>query len=270
VVDEQEDVIYANTQFAKMWKIPKEIIQTRDDRKLIKCILSQLKEPQVFLSRVKKLYKTPKESLDVITFKDDRVFERFSCPLIQEEKVAGRVWNFRDVTERKKAEREIQESEERYRTTFESTGTAIIIVEEDTTISLANHQFELLTGYSKEEIEGKIKWTQFVIKEDLERMKKYHKARRKKGEEAPNHYEFRFIDKNKNIKNIFLTVDLISGTKKSIASLIDITERKKAEETVRENEEKFSQIIDGISVPAFVINNKHHDWNQKALVTFLS
>jgi PAS domain S-box-containing protein/putative nucleotidyltransferase with HDIG domain len=128
---------------------------------------------------------------------------------------------------------ELVESEEKYRTIFENTGTAVIIIEEDKTISMVNTQSEKLSGYSKDEIENKMKWTDFVISEDLERVKKYHIARRKGGEKSPTEYEYRFIDRKRKIKNIFLKVGMIPGTKKSLVSLIDITEHKQAKERLK-------------------------------------
>jgi len=98
---------------------------------------------------------------------------------------------------------------------------------------MINTQFEKLTGYSKSEIGNKMKWTDFVVPKDLGRMRKYHIARRKDGENPPTEYEFRIIDKKGNIKNIFLKVAMIPNTKKSIASLMDITERKQAEEKIK-------------------------------------
>jgi len=139
----------------------------------------------------------------------------------------------KEITERKRAEKALVESEEKYRAIFENTGTATLIIEEDAIISMANTQFEKLSGYSKDEIENKMKWTNFVIPEDLEKMKKYHIARRKAGEKPPTEYEFCLIDKKGNIKNIFLKVGMIPGSKKSIASLIDITEHKQAEERLK-------------------------------------
>jgi len=139
----------------------------------------------------------------------------------------------RNIFEYKEADKILKESEEKYRTVFENTGTATIIIEEDKTISMVNTQSEKMYGYSKEEIENKMKWTDFVIPEDLERMKKYHIARRKSGGEAPTEYEFHLIDKKGNIKDIFLKIGMIPGTKKSVASLMDITERKQAEEKIK-------------------------------------
>lgn len=124
----------------------------------------------------------------------------------------------------------MSEAEETYRVIFENTGTATIIVEEDMTISLANREFERLSGYSKEEIEGRKRWTEFVMSSDLDRMKEYHAQRRKTPETSPRQYEFRFIDKQGAVKYIVVTADIIPGTKRSVASLLDITYSKKAEE----------------------------------------
>ena len=139
----------------------------------------------------------------------------------------------KEITEHQQAEEALTKSEEKYRAIFENTGTATVILEENTVISMANTQFERLSGYSKEEIENKIKWTDFVIPEDLKVMVDYHTARRKAREKPPTEYEFRLIDKKGNIKNIFLKVGMIPGSKKSIASLIDITESKKSEERLK-------------------------------------
>jgi PAS domain S-box-containing protein len=141
----------------------------------------------------------------------------------------GLVGSVHDITDRKQFEDALQKSEELYRTVFENTGTAAVLIEENTIISLANTEFEKLSKYSKQEIEGKKSWTEFVVKEDLDRMKIQHDIRREGREKALKQYEFRFIAKDKDIRNILLTIDIIPGTKRSVASLLDITERKIAE-----------------------------------------
>ena len=134
-------------------------------------------------------------------------------------------------------------SEEMYRSIFENTGTATVIVEEDTTISLVNGQFEELSGYSREEIEWKKCWTDFVSKEDLERMKELHYLRRKDSESTIKKYEFSFVNKENNNRDILLVVDIIHGTKKSVASFLDITERKKAKARLKDSEEKYRYLF---------------------------
>jgi len=132
----------------------------------------------------------------------------------------------RDISSQKKVEHS-------YRTIFENTGTATIIIEEDKTISIVNSQAEKLSGYPKAEIENKMKWTDFVFLEDLQKMKKYHQLRRQKDESPPNEYEFRLKDKKGKIKNILIKIDMIPHTKKSVASLMDITKLKQVEEKER-------------------------------------
>ena len=146
-----------------------------------------------------------------------------------EGEVSGLVGVLLEITKRKEIEEALQLSEEQYRATFECTGTAMIIIEEDTTISLANHEFEELTGYSRSQIEGKKSWTEFIVPEDLDMMTSRHRRRRETGEKVPSRYEFRLKNRRGEIKNILLNADLIPSTKKSVASLTDITDRKLAE-----------------------------------------
>lgn len=150
----------------------------------------------------------------------------------------------RDITERKRAEEALRAFELTYQTIFETTGTTMLIVEEDMTISLANNGFESLTGYTRKEVEGKRKWTEFIEKDDLKKMITYHQLRRTAPGLPAKTYEFRLVHRDGYHKNIILTVNIIPGTKKSIASLIDITERKQMEYDLRASEINFRHSID--------------------------
>ena len=194
-------------------------------------------EGTILLSKLKELY--PKMTCFIITayafLQNARMAARINAdgyfikPLIIEDVL----YRFEKILKEQRIEKKLRESEEKYRALFENTGTATMIIEEDRTISMVNTQGERLSGYSKDEIENKMKWTDFVIPEDMGKIKKYHIARRKAGEKPPTEYEFSFIDKKGVIKNIFLKVGIIPGTVKSIASLIDITESKQAEERLK-------------------------------------
>jgi len=112
----------------------------------------------------------------------------------------------------------------RYRNVFDSIHNASLIVEDDMTISLVNAMFEVVTGYGKGEIEGKKRWTDLVVKNDLERLEKYHNLRRVDPGIAPDGYELQFKDKNGAIKSAFVSVSMIPGTKKDISSIFNVTE----------------------------------------------
>lgn len=128
-----------------------------------------------------------------------------------------------EITERKRIEKALRESEDKYRTIFENTGTAMVIIEADTIISLANAEMEKLSGYARVELEGKKSWVDFVDKDDRKRLREYHRARRLNPKTAPRNYEFKFVDREGKVKNVFATVALIPGTKKSVASFMEIS-----------------------------------------------
>lgn len=142
-----------------------------------------------------------------------------------------------DITEKKRAEESLKQSENVYRTIFETTGTAMIIVEEDTTISLANHEFERVTGYTEEQIEKGLSWQVLLPEEDRKKALNFHKMRRGGPNTAPTRYEIRFLDSRRELRNAIIAVDVIPGTNKSIASVIDITEQKRAEKKLRSKEQ---------------------------------
>ena len=143
----------------------------------------------------------------------------------------------------KQQEETLRESEEWYRTIFENTDSATVIIEEDTTIYQANSRFLELMGNSREEVEGKKLLIEAVVQEDQDRMLKYFHEQRIENTSVPAHFEFRFMTGTKEIRSILSTNAIIPGTKKSVASLLDITERKQAEETVRNSEKRFRAIF---------------------------
>ena len=134
---------------------------------------------------------------------------------------------------RKRAESELLETASKYRTVFETTGSAMVILEENGMISLVNKEFTKLTGFPKEDIEGKKFWKEFIVPEDIPRLKTEIRNRFPSYEEPVRQYEYRLQDREGRQKNIFLTADLIPGTRKGVASLVDITKRKKAEEELK-------------------------------------
>ena len=121
---------------------------------------------------------------------------------------------------------QLRVSETQYRTIFENTGTAMAIIEPDTIMSLVNSEFERLSGYTKAEIENKMSWKDFVAKEHLIVMSTYHEIRRTSLNNAPKKYEFKFITRSNEIRYIFITIDMIPGTPKSVGSFSDITDLK--------------------------------------------
>lgn len=154
-----------------------------------------------------------------------------------------------------KADELLQEAEKRYRSVFENTGAATLIIEEDMTISMVNARFEQFSGYTKKDVEGRMKLTQFAMDEDRERLKDYHIKRRRRGGDVPTEYEFNFTDKYGKRKNIFCKIGMIPGTKTSVASWVDITSRKQAEEALSVSERRFRDLVENSPIGISIIQD---------------
>ncbi len=126
--------------------------------------------------------------------------------------------------------------EKRYQKLFNTTGTATCVFGNDGMITMCNKEFSRLSGYPTDMIINKMKWSDFVHKDDLEKMLKYHNERSLKDKRPPTEYDFRFLDKNKAIKHIHLVISIIHETKERIASLTNIIELINTQEKLKENE----------------------------------
>jgi len=151
VVSRDGSVTHANARFVEMWRIPPELLATGDDEKLLEYAIEQLVDPAIFLDKVHHLYESTELNFDTLNFKDDRVFERFSCPLLKEGVNEGRVWSFRDVTDRHKAQEEIR----KFKTISDRANYGAAILSLDGTLLYVNDTLADMTGYTKDEMVGR-------------------------------------------------------------------------------------------------------------------
>ena len=125
----------------------------------------------------------------------------------------------------------LEQSEQLYKAVFEYTGTAAVILEPDGTISMANSRFVQLAGMDLDDIQGKKKWTDFIAPQDVTALKNYIQAGEKHDgfTGMPIQYEAGFQDETDQIKYVYVSLGKIPGTRRLVMSLLDVTEKKKAE-----------------------------------------
>ena len=146
--------------------------------------------------------------------------------------LAGGIESIADITERRKRETALQDSVVKYREILDNTGSATAIIEEDSTISYINPEFGRILGYVREEIEGKKKWMEFVVPEDVRGLQD-HWEKAAHLDEGLVRYDVRFIRWDGEVRNAFLTITGIPGTKKVVVAILDITDKIKAETAVQ-------------------------------------
>ncbi len=148
VVNRSGKITSYNKQFKQIFNHSDEVLESGEDTSAIECVLSQLKDPEQFVSKIQYLYNHPElESFDTIELKDGRILERFSCPQYLDGNPIGRVWNFRDITIRKKSEQQLHLMAH----TLKSINESISITDTKDRILFVNAAFLKTYGYANDE-----------------------------------------------------------------------------------------------------------------------
>lgn len=135
----------------------------------------------------------------------------------------------------------LQKSEARYRNIFENSSAAMVLIEENMRITLINSKFEELTGYTKSDVYNKKRLTDFIYKDDLERIKRFHAKRKLKGGSTPTEYECKLVDKHQKIKYVIIRFNVVPWHERIMATIVDITSRKQARDALERSNRKLRQ-----------------------------
>lgn len=169
----------------------------------------------------------------------------YSLPIYKEGTPIGIRGTAVDIADIRASEEALRQSETYYRSLFNSTGTAMIIFGDDSVIRICNANFERISGYSRDEIEGRMKWSDFVQPDELERMRVYHTKRTRDEKDVPLDYEFAFIGRDKKKQLLHVFIQYVPETGERVCSLIDVTDTRRAEEALRRSDQRYELVVRG-------------------------
>ncbi len=234
VVDNLGRITTYNQKFVEMWQIPGEILASGNDAEALDFVRDQVKDPERFREKITDLYQHPgRESFDTIDFRDGRVFERYSRPQLVEGQTIGRVWSFRDVTEHRRAEEQLRESEERFRLIAENVGDLVAMVDIEGRRIYNSPSYRSV--FKNGEIQPGTDSFREVHPDDREHIQQVFRETIATG--IGRRTEFRFLLKDGVIRHIESEGRVIRDAAGAVSKVVlvsrDITERKRAEQRER-------------------------------------
>ncbi len=249
MVAEDGHVLSANQRFFEMWHVPPALATRGEDHALLGHVLDQLTDPDSFIAGVRRLYGSDAEAIDVLNFKDGRVFERFTRTLRVGEQ-NGRIWCFRDVSEQAHTREALAEREELYRAIFSSAGDGIGLIDVETARLIEVNESKCrMLGYAREELIGQ---PLALIQADMDEagvrmaMARVVELGQLAFENRYRHRDGSFVD-----AHVSTSVVRLKGRDCVIAVARDIGERKRAEAALQESRNLLQSVIDTAPVRVF-------------------
>ncbi|HUP57817.1 MAG TPA: PAS domain S-box protein, partial [Bdellovibrionota bacterium] len=240
-------ILAFNQRFVELWRIPPDMVRGTEDAELLAFVIGQLTDPDGFLTRVKALYSNSSmESLDILMFKDGRVFERFSQALNVGKAHAGRVWSFRDITRQVLAEEARKASEEFYRAIVESAEEGIWLIDMSGATLFGNRKMSEMLGIDNDRLTG-CRVQEFVDREGASILERAIE-RRKRG--MHERYELRlFRPDGSSFWALVSGCPLYDSQRRfigSFAMVTDITDRKVMEDGLHADVEERANFLQSI------------------------
>ncbi|HEX9886604.1 MAG TPA: PAS domain S-box protein, partial [Longimicrobiales bacterium] len=243
VVDRDGRIVRANRRFAEIWDLPERVLTEGDDEAALAIAVERVRDAEAFLGRVKELYAHPdEESFDTIELVDGRILERYSRPQLLGEDVVGRVWSFRDVTSRARAEEALRASEERYRRLFEESREAIYLTTREGDFEAANRAALELLGYDEGDLRG---LNASDLYEDPGQREEFKSAIEAQG--TVKDYEVRLKRKDGTVRECLLSATIRREGQAVLGYqgiIQDVTERSQAAEALRASERYYRAITE--------------------------
>ncbi len=148
----------------------------------------------------------------------------------------------------------LREADDEFHPVFEHIGIPAFVAGPDSILSFVNEEFEKLSANSRQELEGRKSWHEFVVKDDLLAVEEYVKLLHSDSEQAPRRHDLRILSMDGAIKEMRLTATIIPGSSQIVFSLVDMKERKWAEQAWLESEKKYRQVIDTVQEGIWVLD----------------